>query len=155
MERPERVGAQRQVLALLELRRQRVGQVPRVDERRADQLAQLLRRHVLAGWIDGSEVRRRDDAVQVEGADVESVTPLAGRAGARAFPAGSCRASQGWLNHVAETVPLPSATRALSIFSRPRRRSETETISPAIATSSSPMSAMRRSGAGDSYRRGR
>ena len=77
VERPERVGAQRQVLALLELRRQRVGQVPRVDERRADQLAQLLRRHVLAGWIDGSEVRRRDDAVQVEGADVESVTPLA------------------------------------------------------------------------------
>ena len=77
VERPERVGAQRQVLALLELRRQRVGQVPRMDERGADQLAQLLRRHVLAGGIHRREIRRRDDAVQVERADVESVPSLA------------------------------------------------------------------------------
>jgi hypothetical protein len=55
------------------------------------------------------------------------------------------------LNHVAETVALPSLTRAVSICRRPRRRFETDNTSPEIATSSSAWrSAIRFSGTGSS-----
>ncbi len=39
-----------------------------------------------------------------------------------AVPGTSFDSSQGWLNHVALISPVSSATRAVRIFSRPRRR---------------------------------
>src|SRR5215211_3030746 len=54
VERVERVTARRQSLLLPERGRQRIGDVAR--QRGEDQLAQLLRRHVLAGGIDRHEL---------------------------------------------------------------------------------------------------
>ena len=74
----------------------------------------------------------------------------------RPCPATSFDSSHGWLNHVALISPVSSATRAVRIFSRPRRRLVAERTTPSMTASSSPKrSQIRFVGTGSSYRRGR
>ena len=71
-------------------------------------------------------------------------------------PGTSFDSSQGWLNQVALISPVSSATRAVRIFSRPRRRLDTARTTTSSAASSSPKSSLILfAGTGCSYRRGR
>ena len=73
MERVERVRAQRQVLASLERSRERVAVVAGARQRGRDQLAQLLRRDLLARVVHGREVgSRRPVSAEVVGLDGEA-----------------------------------------------------------------------------------
>ena len=81
VQRRERVGAQRKASPLLERRRDEVREVACMRERLADEVAELLDRHLLARRVDGSEVRGRRSAVQVVRANRELVaTKLAAQA---------------------------------------------------------------------------
>ncbi len=55
-----------------------------------------------------------------------------------AVPGTSFASSQGWLNHVALISPVSSATRAVRIFRRPRRRLVAERTTTSMTASSSP-----------------
>ncbi len=81
MERVERVVPERQPLLRLQRRRQRVGKGGCERERRLDQLAELLRRDLLARRVDGREVRGRVRLLaEVVALDRE---PVAGRLAAQ------------------------------------------------------------------------
>ncbi len=69
------IRAGRQPFLCLDRGRHRVDDLPRVLERLADHLAQLLDRDLLARRVDGGKVRRRRAAVQVVRLDRE-VAPL-------------------------------------------------------------------------------
>ena len=81
---PQRIASLRQALALLHSGRERVQSRPR--QRRTDELAELLRRDLLARRIDGREVRRRRRPADVERLDEELVAPLHASAEASAGP---------------------------------------------------------------------
>ncbi len=76
MQSRERVAPERQPALCLQRGRQRVGPVGGERQRRLDELAELHRRDLLAGRIDGCEVRGRRAAVQVVGADGEAEAVL-------------------------------------------------------------------------------
>jgi hypothetical protein len=63
----------------------------------------------------------------------------------------SLLSSQGWLNQVALIASVSSATVAVRIFSRPRRRLDAARTTPSITASSSPKrSQIRFAGTGSS-----
>ena len=74
MEGVERIGSTRKPCALRNPSGQEVRKVTHVRQRLADQLAQLLDRHVLARRVDRSEVGRRRGPVEVVRADGELVS---------------------------------------------------------------------------------
>ena len=85
VDRRQRIGAQRH--RVHEVGRRCVGAVTNVGKRLPDELAELLRRDLLARGVHGGEVGRGGSAVQVVGADVELVPPeLAAEAHPRAGP---------------------------------------------------------------------
>jgi hypothetical protein len=73
VEGDERVAAERQPLPLLQRRGERVRAVGGERQRRLEEVAELPRRELLAGGVDGRVVRGRGAAVQVVGPDREPV----------------------------------------------------------------------------------
>ena len=67
------------------------------------------------------------------------------------MPGVSLASSHGWLNHVARISPVASATCAVRMWRRPRRREDARrTVTSRIASSSPKSSEIVRSSAADS-----
>ena len=135
--RPERIAPDR----ALALGGQRVEHVVGVQlERRAHQLADPRRRHLLARPVDRCVVGGRARLAEVVRPNLEAVAREAA-AQPDAVPGTSLSASHGWLNQLAEIDPVSSRIVAFTIVSRRRgRRTRTDSTTPEIATSSSPQS---------------
>ena len=125
-------------------------------ERLRVEIAQLLLRDVL-GRRDRRARSRLSPTSPSRSYDETAKPCLFARPRTRiGVPETSFVSSHGWLNQVALISPVSSATRAVRILSRPRRRLDTERTTPSMTASSSPnRSQIRLTGAGSSYRRGR
>src|SRR5262245_48419267 len=87
VKRVQSVWLQREPASLPQLSREGIPIVAGARKCSGDELAQLPRRDLLARWVDGGEVGRRLDPVEVVGADVElSPAQLAAEADPRACP---------------------------------------------------------------------
>ena len=135
----ERIGAERKPLATRAASAgSRLADVADELERLRVEVAELLLREILGGRVDGREVGGLRLAVEVVRGHGEPVAVRAAAKADRACPATSFASSHGWLNHVALISPVSSATRAVRILSRPRRRLVAERTTPSITASSSP-----------------
>ena len=117
----ERVRAQRQALRREHGRGQVVSDVADELERLGVDVAERLLRDILGRGVDGRQVPvSASPSRSYE--DTAKPCRLARPRMRSDAPGTSFASSHGWLNHVALISPVSSATFAVRIFSRPRRR---------------------------------